>query len=104
MRLMNSVLAVLSSYCTEAPNAEVSNSVVVGAYDTAIGDTSNVECVLGCYAGSSTTATCVALNATNGQWEGLVLTCTCTHSLCLFVDTLARNTTLDLIDYLKGLN
>ena len=68
---------VIPNYCTAAPNATVSNSVIVGTYVTALGNTSNVGCAIGYAAsGSSSIATCTPYNVSNGIWSGLSLTCT----------------------------
>ena len=68
---------MISSYCTAAPNATVSNSVIVGTYGLELGNTSTVGCAIGYSAsGSSNVATCTTFNVTNGKWSGLSMTCT----------------------------
>ena len=69
---------VITNYCNAAPNATVSNSVIVGTYSTELTNTSTVGCAIGFAAsGNSFIATCTSYNVSNGIWLGLNLACTC---------------------------
>ena len=71
------VHTVIPNYCTAAPNSTVFNSEIVGSYDSKLGDISIIGCAIGYSAnGSSSNATCISFNNTNGEWSGLNLTCT----------------------------
>jgi hypothetical protein len=66
---------VIPNYCIDAPDAGVTNSIIIGSYSTKLGDTAIVGCDNGYSAsGQSTIATCSA----NGMWTGLSMTCECT--------------------------
>lgn len=69
-------IVVIKNYCTAAPNATVSNSVIVGTYGRELSNSSTVGCAYEYAAnGTSSTATCSTYNATNGKWSGLSMTC-----------------------------
>lgn len=89
---------MISNYCSAAPNATVSNSVIVGTYGNELSTISTIDCAIGFSAnGSSSNATCTAYTETHGEWSGLDLTCT---RICIFVDMCwSRRCTVDTLIY-----
>lgn len=67
---------VISNYCSSAPNATISNSLVSSNYSTSITSIVALNCTLGYQANGSMVATCTAFNASVGQWDGPSGSCT----------------------------